>query len=267
MNKSKRILSALLFAAAAIGLTGCYGTIETGNAGLRTNFNGTTDQKVESEGFYTSLTGHVDQYTLKEVGVDLPNLQPKAKDNLSLRDLDVSIFYRVNSPEALRGLATKYTGQSVQPKDSHVYFPAYRLVESLGKSEAANAVSKHDSLTIHTQRNMLESEIQEGLQKTLNASDPNSFTVTKVVVRQILTDPTVEQSIRNVVAKGKELEAATLQVQVAEKNAEAVAMTANTLTPAFLQHEYNQALLKFAEKGGTVILDGSSSGKIINVGR
>ncbi|MFK3741054.1 SPFH domain-containing protein [Massilia sp. TN1-12] len=264
----KKFLSTLLFAAAAaISLTGCYGTIETGNAGLRTNFNGTTDQKVEPEGFYTAVTGHVDQYTLKEVGVDLPNLQPKAKDNLSLRDLDVSIFYRVNSPQALRALAVKYTGQSVQPQGSSTYFPAYRLVESLGKSEAANAVSKHDSLTIHTQRTVLESEIKTALQASLNTSDPNSFTITKVVVRQILTDPTVEQSIRNVVAKGKELEAATLQVQVAEKNAEAVAKTANTLTPAFLQHEYNQALLKFAEKGGTVILDGSSSGKMINVGR
>lgn len=267
MNKSKRILSALLFAAAAIGMTGCYGTIETGNAGLRTNFNGALDQKVETEGFYTSFTGHVDQYTLKEVAVELSDMHPKAKDNLSLSDLDVTIYYKVNSPEALRALAAKYAGQSVQLADSRFYLPAYRLVESVGKSEIADAVSKHDSLTIHTQRNTLEAEVKTAAQTNLESSDPGKFTVTRVVVRQVLTDPTVEQSIRNVVAKGKELEAATLQVQVAEKNAEAVAKTANTLTPAFLQHEYNQALLKFAEKGGTVILDGSSSGKIINVGR
>ena len=46
-----------------------------------------------------------------------------------------------------------------------------------------------------------------------------------------------------------------------------MAKTANTLTPAFLQHEYNQALMLFAQKGGTVILDGSASSKILNVGK
>lgn len=263
----KKLSLYALALAAALSLTGCYGTIETGQVGVRTNFNGAVDQKVEGEGFYTTFTSHIDKYTLKEIGVELSDLQPKAKDNLSLRDLDVTVFYKVQTPQAVRGLITKYSGQSVQFEGANYYAPAYRLVESVGKSEVADAVSKHDSLTIHTQRNTLENEVKDAMQKNLDASDPGVFAITRVVVRQVLTDPTVEQSIRNVVAKSKELEAATLQVQVAEKNAEAVAKTANTLTPAFLQHEYNQALLKFAEKGGTVILDGSSSGKMINVGK
>jgi len=83
----------------------------------------------------------------------------------------------------------------------------------------------------------------------------------------VKTDASIEQSIRNVVAKEKELETATLNVQVAQKNADAVAKTAVTLTPAYLQHEYNQVLMKFADKGGTIILDGSSSQKILNLGK
>lgn len=254
----------ILLLIAAMALTAC-GRIETGNAGLRTGFDGTVASKVEGEGIYTAVVGHVDQYTLKEVPINLENLTPKAKDNLSLKELDATVYYKVRTPQAIRELAVKRAGSSAHFDKEDFYRPAYFLVESIAKSEFADAVSKHDSLTIHTQRNVLEGEVKKAVQASLDASDPGSFEITRVVVRQVLTDPTVEQAIRNVVAKGKEKEAADLQVGIAQSLAEATAKTANTLTPAFLQHEYNQALMKFAEKGGTVILDGSASNKMISI--
>lgn len=264
-----RIRTFALLAAVALStqLAGCMGSIETGNVGLRTNFNGTVDQRVEQPGLYTAVVGHVDEYTLKEVPINLNDLTPKAKDNLSLKELDVTVYYKVRTPDAVRALATKRAGSSAKMDGEHFIRPAYFFVESIAKSEIADAVSKHDSLTLHLQRNLLESEVKQAMQANLDSTDPGAIEITRVVVRQVRTDPTIEQSIRNVVAKDKELEAANKQVQIAEKNAEAVAKTANTLTPAFLQHEYNQALLVFAQHGGTVILDGSSSGKMINVGK
>lgn len=265
----KRIFALLAALALSTTLTGCYGRIHTGDVGLRTDFNGHVAEQVEGEGFYTTFTSHVAENTIKEIVVDLNNLTPKAKDNLSLAELDVSVYYRLTSGDAVRRQFVKRSGQSRELNDgSAIWAPQYAFIDSLARSEVADAVSRHDSLTIHTQRTTLEKEVKDGLQKTLDASDAGDYQVTRVVVRQVRTDPTVEQSIRNVVAKGKELEAATLQVQVAEKNAEAVAKTANTLTPAFLQHEYNLALQKFADsKNATVILDGSTSGKMINIPR
>jgi hypothetical protein len=260
----KSIWVILASVAIAMVMTGC-GRIGTGNAGLRIEANGTTSQKVEGEGFYTSVMSHVDQYTMKEVAVNLENMTPKAKDNLSLKELDVTVFYKVKSANALRELAVKRTGQSADGGGG-LFLPAYHFVESISKSEVADSVSKHDSLTIHTQRNVLESEIKKAVQTSLNESDPERFDVTRVVVRQVLTDPTVEDAIRRVVAKGKEKEAADLQVGIAESLAKATQQTALTLTPAYLQHEYNQALSKFADnKNVTIVLDGSSSGKILNI--
>lgn len=245
-------------------LSGCYGSIETGNVGLRKDFNGTINHKLEGEGIYSAFLSSVDQYSAKEIPVNLENLKPKAKDNLSLQELDVTVYYKVNETK-IRDLAVKRTGQSVKPEGSKEYWPAYRLVESVSLSEAADAVSKIDSLVIHTQRDALAKSIKDSVQASLNESDPNTFTITRVVIRQVKTDQTIEQSIRNVVAKEKEFEAAQLNVKVAKSNAEATQQTAMTLTPAFLQHEYNQVLAKFAEKGGTVILDGSASPKMLNI--
>lgn len=257
----------ILIAATVIGLSqlAACGKIETGNVGLRTDFNGTVAERVEQQGFYTAFVGHVDQYTTKEIAINLENLQPKAKDNLSLKELDVTVFYQATNGAAVRALAVKRAGQSQCPERENFCYPAYSYVASIARSEVADAVSHHDSLTLHTQRNVLEAEVKKAIQESLDKSDPGALAVTRVIVRQISTDPTVENSIRAVVAKSKELEAATLQVQIAEKNAEAVGKTANTLTPAFLQHEYNQALMVFAQKGGTVILDGSASSKMINI--
>lgn len=245
-------------------LTAC-GRIETGNVGVRTDFNGTMSTKTEGEGFYTALLGHVTQYSGKEIAIDLENLTPKAKDNLSLAELDMTVYYKAE-PGAIRNLAAKRSGQSLEgPKG--VFYPAILLVKSVSQSEIADVVSKIDSLMIHTQRDRLQNDAMKAIQNELNKSDPGVFTITRVVVRQVKTDPTIEQSIRNVVAKEKELEAAKLNVSVAEANAKATQQTAMTLTPAFLQHEYNQVMMEAFKSGkvGTVVMDGTSSGKILNL--
>lgn len=261
----KKFIAILVALIALTQLSGC-GRIETGNQGIRTNFNGKIDDKIEAPGFYTAVVGHVDEYTLKLVGIDLDGLKPKAKDNLSLQDLDVSVYYHVNDGY-LRPLVVKYTGQSVKPEHVDFWYPAYYLVKSVAESESATAVSHLDSLVIHTQRNLLAEEIKVAIQKSLDISDPKTFTIDRVVIRRVLTDASIENAIRNVVNKEKEREAAQLSVSIAQLNAEATAKTASTLTPEFLQHEYNLVLMKFAEHGGTVVLDTTPSTKMLHIGK
>jgi len=253
-----------LIALCCISVVAC-GKIETGNLGLRTEFNGHVTSIPVPEGFYTSFTSHVNEFSMKEIPVNLDNLTPKAKDNLLLQELDVTVYYKV-TPEKLYSLWTKYTGQTVEnPDNSAILWPMYGLVKSVSQSEIANAVSTIESMTIHTKREELEKQVRAAVQANLDASDPGAFTVTRVVVRGIKTDPSVENAIRQVVAKNKELEAATLDVKIAQQRAEANAKTAQTLTPEFLQHEYYGVLRDFAQHGGTLILDGSASNKILNV--
>jgi len=259
----KKIFAMTVALVAFTQLTGC-GKIETSNEGIRTNWNGKIEANVEPEGFYTAFLSHVDQYTLKQSSIDLDGLKPKAKDNLSLQDLDVSIYYHV-LPGALRPLVVKYAGQSALMEHNNFYYPMYFLVKSVAESEAATAVSHLDSLVIHTQRNVLAAEIKDAIQKSLNASDPGAIVIDRVVIRKVLTDQSIEASIRNVVNKEKELEAATLGVKIAQTNAKSTAETAQTLTPQYLQHEYNLVLMEFAKHGGTVVLDGSGSSKILNL--
>lgn len=252
---------------AAVSLVGC-GKIHTGHMGVRTDWNGKVEVKMEDEGFYTAWTSRVDEYSAKEIAVKLDNMTPKAADNLSLAELDVTVFYRTK-PEAIRTLAVKRTGQSIKVKDVDidVWLPAYSLVESIARDRIANIVSGMDSLQVHKQRDKVAADAKSAIQRALEVDDPGVFVITRVVVREVKTDVSIEASIRAVVQKEKDLEAAAYNLKVMETNAKAIAVTAASLTPAYVQHEYNQALMKFAEKGGTVILDGSSSSKILNVSK
>jgi hypothetical protein len=83
--------------------------------------------------------------------------------------------------------------------------------------------------------------------------------------RSVLTDPSIEESIREAVANQKRLEAKQIMVEIERKNAEIEAIRAQgianandiinkTLTSEHLQHELNLTLQKFAETGANTIV-------------
>ena len=108
-------------------------------------------------------------------------------------------------------------------------------------------------------------EVQEALQNRLDRSDPNEFEITRVVVRALNTDPSIEAAIRDAVEAEKRLEAKQVQVEIAKKDAEieierakgiaeANRIINSSLTAEYLQHEVNTALLEFADNGGSVVV-------------
>jgi regulator of protease activity HflC (stomatin/prohibitin superfamily) len=257
---SKTIVFGILVAL-VVTLASCsVGTIQTGNVGVKTTL-GTIDKNEVTPGLYFMfpLIQRIDQYSAKETSVELENLTPKAKDNLSLKDLDISVYYKIADGH-VADLAIKYTGQTAY--DKGLYFPAHNLIASLARGAAYDQVAKHDSLVIHTKRDQIEAGMKAALQAELEAADKGVFSITRVVVRSVVTDPSIEQSIRNAVAAQKQLEQIEIQNQIAVKQAEIKVTEAkgiaeanriinSTLTREYLQHEANQVLAEFAKNGKT----------------
>jgi SPFH domain / Band 7 family len=228
---------------------------------------GVTSQDEVSPGVYLKwpFISRVDEFTAKEVAIDLTDLTPKARDNLSLRDMDITLYYRAEAA-TIAELFAKYAGQSARSDEGYMV-PAYNLVLRVARNTAYEEVAKVDSLVMHTRRDELSDAMHANMQEELDKTDPGVFKVTRVVVRAVITDPSIEESIRNAVANQKRLEAMEVQTQIAQKEAEIKVteargiaesnrIIAGSLTREYLQHEANQALLKFAESdnASTVIL-------------
>lgn len=243
-------------------LTAC-GFIESGNVGVRTAF-GETSTTEESVGFYTSVIGNVAEYSVKEIPIQIQNMTPKAKDNLSLKDLDITVYYQVQA-DKVADLQIKYSGQSAEGAEGKL-LPAFNLVASQAQDVIQKQVAIYDSLVIHQHRDELGEGVKQKLQELMNAGDPNTFKITRVVVKNVLTDGAIEESIRNVVQASKDLEAMTSKLATAEKQAVLNGKLNQTYTREYLQHEYNIAMTKCAENPNcTMIVGGNNVTPLVNL--
>jgi regulator of protease activity HflC (stomatin/prohibitin superfamily) len=272
------ILALVLVLAAAI--TSC-GTIESGNVGVRTTLGKVNLEEVEP-GLYFGVPGisRVMAFSAKEIGLDMNDLTPKARDNLSLRDLDVTIYYRV-VPEMIAEQYVKYAGQHTTDPGSRINLPAYAMLQRLTRNAIYEQAARIDSLVMHTQRDEMAVAVRKSLQSELDANDKGVFAVTRVVIRALTTDPAIEKAIQESVAAQKQLETTKQRVAIAEaeaqveiKRAEGVAkanlIINQSLTREYLQHEANLVLQKFAEKGGatTVVIPANmQTAPLINIGK
>jgi len=274
----------LLFPAVAIGVIAFMSayTVETGNVAVeRTLGKVDHEERLQGLNFKMPFLTTRQEFSAKEIAIDINDLTPKAADNLSLKDLDVSIYYRVPQ-DRISELFVKYAQSAARGSDG-IYMPAYGLVVREARSAIYEQVSKIDSLQLHKQRESLQSDVLQELQRRLDHSDPGDIIISRVVVRALNTDPSIEAAIRDAVEAEKRLEAKQVQVEIAKKDAEieverakgiaeANAIINQSLTAAYLQHEINTALLRFADnessvvvipanmQGFEMILDGSSLG-------
>ena len=273
-----------LFPAVIVGVVAFMSayTVETGNVAVeRTLGKVNHEEQLQGLNFKMPFLTSRQEFSAKEIVIDINDLTPKAADNLSLKDLDVSVFYRVPQGRVSE-LYVKYAQGSGRGTDG-IYLPAYGLVVREARSAIYEQVSKIDSLQLHKQRESLQTDVLKELQNRLERSDPGDIVITRVVVRALNTDPSIEAAIRDAVEAEKRLEAKEVQVEIAKKDAEieverakgiaeANAIINESLTAEYLQHEVNTALLRFADNEGSVvvipanmqgfemILDGSSLG-------
>lgn len=272
-------MALLLFLVLAM-FFGIAGTIGSGNVGVRTTLGVISPSEI-GPGIFLKwpVISSVEEFSAKEIAIDLNDLTPKAKDNLSLRDFDVTVYYRVKD-SAVAELQAKYAGQSMRAPEGGYYLPAFELVFRVARNVAYEEIARVDSLVMHTRRDQLADAIRANMQAELEKADQGVFGVTRVVIRSVMTDPSIEEAIRAAVANQKKLEAMAVQTEIAKKEAEirvteadgiarSNRIIAGSLTREYLQHEANQALLKFAEKGNTntvVIPAGTQIAPMLNVG-
>lgn len=276
----KQVLTPVIVLAIVGFIASTAGTIQTGNVGIRTTLGIISKNEIEPGVYFKwPIISSVQEFSAKDIVIDISDLTPKAKDNLSLRDMDVSIYYNAN-PKFIAELSSKYASQSAKHHDGY-YMPAYELVWRIARNACYEEIAKLDSLVIHTQRDQLGSAIAKKLQEELDRTDKNIFKISRVVIRSVQTDPSIEQSIQQAVANQKKLEAMQVQTEIAKREAdikvteakgisEANKIISGSLTREYLQHEANQALMKFAEKGNSntiVVPSGMTVTPLINANK
>ena len=259
-----RAASGLVLAIISVAfLFGSFYVVDTGHVGVERTV-GKVDLLETEPGlnFKMPFLTQAFEFSAKEIALDLNDLRPKAADNLSVQDLDVTVYYNA-APHTIADLMVKYANASQSAPGA--ILPAYGIVYREAHGAVYEEIAQVDSLKLHRQRDALQADIQESLQMRLEDKDGEALTISRVVVRALNTDPSIEASIREAVANQKKLEAKQISVDIAKKDAEieierargiaeANRIINESLTAQYLQHEINMALQSFAENEGQLVV-------------
>ncbi len=265
-------------------LVGCT-QIDTGNVGVERTL-GKVSPDALPPGVYFTLFKNVDEFSAKEVSFQLNDMTPKSRDNLTMKDVDIDIYFKVN-PGAVPGLYTKYQGDVVRHRDvvaggTKDLVIAYSRVSREARESVYKAIAQLDATTMHTKRSELSELVRAGLQQELDANDKGAFVVTAVNVRNMLTDPAIEAAIRQraetdqaIEKKRKEIELAKAEAErlivEAEGQAKANQILSASLTPALkeikLAELQRDTALAIASKQGNTVLLGGGAQPLLNVGK
>lgn len=273
MKKSIMRLGAILGIVAALAVSSGCSQIDTGNVGVVTSLGKVNPEELP-QGVHITWFSGVDEFTAKEVPMQMNDLKPKALDNLTISDLDVDIYFQP-TPGKIADTVIKYKGDITKYEGDFV--AGYTKLSREARESIYSAVALFPAMTMHTKRVDLSVEIQRRLQAELERSDPGVWLITSVNVRNLVTDPGIEASIRLAAETDQAIARATKEKQlaiaeaekmreIAKGQADANDIVARSLTPNLIRLKEIEAQKAFAGAGThTVLMGGGSSGTFVNV--
>lgn len=262
--------------AALVALSAACTQIDTGHVGVESTF-GQVKEEALPPGVYMTAFKTVHEISAKEVPLELNDLTPKTKDRITMKDLDITVYYRVNPSHAAK-LMVRYAGDLTRDPGMEASIVGSGVVKRIGREAAYKATAKFDSSDIHLKRTELAADIRSALSAEIAAdAGKGAFEVTNVIVRSLLTDPALEQSIRDAAAVENQIRQKQGQIDLAKAEAErkrveaegeakANTIIANSLTPTLIELRRIEAMAAFAGKGtSTVLLPSGGATPLIQV--
>lgn len=208
----------LIAIACAASLAACT-QIDTGNIGVESTL-GQVKKETMPPGVYMTVFKRVTEVSAKELRLSLDDMKPQTKDKITLADLDVDIFYQID-PAKAADIMTRWPGDlsEVKGEDGHRVGNGY--VTRQAREAIYNAIAQYGSDTVHTERVSIAAKIVDTLQKDLDDSAGKGwFFVRSANVRNLVTDPALEQAIKDSANRNFQIAAKQKEVELARAEAE-----------------------------------------------
>ena len=242
MKKSPLLLVPVLFAAVAV--SGCK-VIDTGEVGLRVNFDKTVESEERLAGsFNQTIIGSILTFPIKDVTVEVRDLMPLAADNSTMKDFDLAVIYNI-TPSAVSDLyVNKSRAFHTQDASGDIYL-MHAYIYQTARNAVYKVARKYDALNMNDNRAQIEQEIQSTMVATLADEKLNGIVISQVRVGSMVPSDAVKASADNLVRAKNEEKTKEVEVQIAKKEAERIAaLNANAGAISYMQA---QAQMKIAE--------------------
>lgn len=202
-----------------VAFLGACTQIDTGNIGVESTL-GQVKKETMQPGVYFTMFKRVTEVSAKELRLELVDMKPQTKDKITLADLDVDIFYQIDPSKAAE-IMTKWPGDMIELKGEDGVRLGNNYVTRQAREAIYNAISQYGSDTVHTERVSIAAKVVESLQKDLDESaGKGMFFVRSANVRNLVTDPALEQAIKESANRNFQIAAKQKEVELARAEAE-----------------------------------------------
>jgi regulator of protease activity HflC (stomatin/prohibitin superfamily) len=247
----KRIFS-LTVLAAAVFAAGCS-RIETGEVGVRVGFDKQVKPgELQPGSFNQTLIGDVLTFPVKDVAVAVDNMTPLAKDNSTMKDVDMTVIYSINPTQVSELYTSKNKSFHAVNKEDTLLM--YNYVFQAARNGLYKATREYEALDMNDNRSAIEQKVREAMQATLAVEKlDGSLTIQQVLVRQMTPADSVVASANDLVRSKNELRQKEVEVKTAEAEARRMQALSNQ-SASSIAYMQAQAALNISEgiKNGKV---------------
>jgi len=200
-------------------MLGACTQIDTGNVGVESTL-GQVKPEVMPPGVYQTVFKRVIEVSAKELLIAMNDMKPQTSDKITLADLDVDIYVQID-PAKAPAILTRWPGDITSEKGDDGYRVGFNYVTRQAREAIYNSISKRGSATVHTERNEIAADVVKSLQSDLDESAGKGwFFVRSANVRNLVTDPTLEKSIKEAAERNFQIASKQKEVELAKAEAE-----------------------------------------------
>ncbi len=208
-----------LFALLLIPIFTACSQIDTGNVGVEATLGQFKPEEL-SPGMYVTVFKTVYEVSTKENSFSLQDMKPKSKDNLTMADLDLDIYYRVD-PTKAADLMIKYAGDMTQPEKGDGLLLGVNLMTRQAREAAYRTAADFPAAEMHTKRTEISAGVMNLMQAELDKdAGKGAFIITNVIVRNIVTDAALEAAIKSAGQADFEIARKKKEVELAKAEAD-----------------------------------------------
>lgn len=193
--------------------------IDTGNVGVESAL-GQVKTDPLPPGLYQTMFKTVTELCAKEVPVSIENLKPQTSDKITLQDLDIDLYIRLN-PTLAPAAYIKWPGDFLEVKGDGCTRVGTSYVTRQAREVVYNAASKFSSQDVHLERAEIAALVVKELQQNLDSeAGKGMFNVISANVKNLITDPALEENIKSAAKAQFELQAQKNKLEVTKIEAE-----------------------------------------------
>lgn len=202
-----------------IAALGACSQIDTGNIGVESTL-GQVKKETMPPGVYFTMFKRVTEVSAKELLLKFDDMKPQTSDKITLADLDVDIYVQID-PGKAADILTRWPNDITYEKGEDGARIGMNYVTRQAREAIYNTITTYGSATVHTERTEIAAKVVSQLQRDLDESAGKGwFFVRSANVRNLVTDPALENAIKEAANRQFQINAKQKEVELAKAEAE-----------------------------------------------